>query len=375
MNKICAIASLALVWRGTACSADVGTSSADFLRLGAGPRAVAMGEAQAGLADDVYATYWNPAGLAQLDVPEAGFVHTQYLQSITQQFAAYAQPTARWGTLAGNVSYLNVVKFQGYDAAAEPLGEVGAHAASVGLSYAKSVWDSKRYGNHFSLGVTGKWIHEQLDAASAGAYAADVGVLLAPGRRFGEFLDGWRAGLAVRNLGTTMTYDTESFPLPRTFDAGISYTGVWMTELMTLSLDAQSSSAEKPGINAGLELKTLQLVVLRAGYLSQSNLGNGLRLGAGLRFRTLQLDFAYGGAGDFGATYRIGLTFRFARPPQNPLALAEDWYEKGMKEYRHSQYADAMVDFNKALETDPSQEGTLEMMRKTYEQLKATLPR
>src|ERR1035438_1812695 len=77
-------------------AADPGTTSANFLKLSIGPRATAMGEAQVGLADDVYATYWNPAGLAQIQNREAGFVQTQYIQDIQSQYAAYAQPHPTW---------------------------------------------------------------------------------------------------------------------------------------------------------------------------------------------------------------------------------------------------------------------------------------
>lgn len=44
-------------------SQDAGTTSASFLKLGAGARAVGMGSAFTGLSDDVSAIYWNPAGL------------------------------------------------------------------------------------------------------------------------------------------------------------------------------------------------------------------------------------------------------------------------------------------------------------------------
>src|SRR5258706_11405381 len=87
---------------GPSYASDPGTTAANFLKLGVGPRAVAMGEAQVGLADDVYATYWNPAGLAQLQNREAGFVQTQYFQDIHSQFAAYAHPHPTLGTFAGS---------------------------------------------------------------------------------------------------------------------------------------------------------------------------------------------------------------------------------------------------------------------------------
>src|ERR1700719_1471658 len=111
---------------GTAQAADPGTTSANFLKLGIGPRAIGMGEAQVGLADDVYATYWNPAGLAQLQSQEAGFVQTAYVQDVSEQFAAYAHPSPTLGTLAGSFTFLNVGQFQGYDASGQPTSGVGA---------------------------------------------------------------------------------------------------------------------------------------------------------------------------------------------------------------------------------------------------------
>src|ERR1700704_2769799 len=120
-------------------AADSGTTSANFLKMGVGPRAVAMGEAQVGLADDVYATYWNPAGLAQLQNREAGFVQTQYFQDIQSQYAAYAHPNPSLGTLAGSFTYFNVGKFDSYDASGQPTGQVGANDASLGLSYARPI--------------------------------------------------------------------------------------------------------------------------------------------------------------------------------------------------------------------------------------------
>src|SRR2546430_2636817 len=83
-------------------------SAAHFLKLGVGPRAIAMGEAQVGLADDVYATYWNPAGLTQLTLPEAGFMYNQHFQGINEQYVACAFPSQRLGTLAGSLNLLNV---------------------------------------------------------------------------------------------------------------------------------------------------------------------------------------------------------------------------------------------------------------------------
>lgn len=364
----------ALFHLASAYAADPGTTSANFLKLGIGPRAIAMGEAQVGLADDVYATYWNPAGLSQLQVQEAGFVHAQYVQNITEQYAAYAYPQPALGTFAASATFLNVGLFDGFDAAGQPTDSVGASDTALSLGYARPLWRNRRMGSELSVGAVGKYIQEKLDAVTARAYAMDGGLLFKPGKMGGELFEGWRAGIGLRNLGTSMRFDTESFALPRSLNAGLAWTGHLWEESITMTVDGQQPNDGPRVFGAGLEIWTLKVFVVRGGYTSRGDLGQGLRLGSGLRFRTLQIDYAYMGAGDLGQAHRIGLTLRFGKPARDPQAVAGEWHLKGSKEYRKQRYPEALVDFNKALEIDPSHPQALEMMRKTYEKIKETTP-
>jgi len=374
LRTLSAVLIVALGFPGAAWSASPGTTSADFLELGAGPRATAMGNAQVAVADDVYSTYWNPAGLAQLQTTQVGFVQTEYLQDISEQYAAFAHPTASLGTWAGSFTYLNVGTFQGYDAVGQPTGAVGANDAAFALSYGLPLYRDPRYGTQLSAGLTGKWIQERLDTVSARAYAADGGLLFEPGKRWGDFLEGWKIGLDVRNMGTSMKFDQESFALPESVTAGVSYTGTWRDEAFTVALDGQQPNDGPRALNAGVELLTLKTFVLRAGYSSRGDLGNGLRAGAGLRFRTIQIDYSFEGAGTLGNVNRIGVTLFFGQKAVNTLVLAEDWYERGMKDFRHERYSEALVEFNRALAIDPAHPQALEMMKQTYEKLKQTNP-
>ena len=358
----------------SAWASDAGTSSANFLKIGIGPRAIAMGNAQVAVADDVYATYWNPAGLARLEAAQAGFAHAAYLEDINEEYATYAYPTGKYGTFAGSLNYFNVGKFQGYDASGQPTTQVGADDVAAGLSYARSIFHDRRYGADLSAGITGHWIEERLDTVSATAYAADLGVLFTPGIRWGDFLSGWKAGATLRNLGTSMTFDQDSAPLPRSLNAGLSYTGSWLGEDITLAGDGNFPNDGNTSIDLGLEVLTLKMLILRGGYTTQGDLGSGLRLGAGLRFKTLQVDYAFASEGDLGNTNYIGLTFRFKESKPDPKYMAQVAYEAGMKEYRKKRYTEALVHFNKALELDPSHPEALKMMKQTYEQIKLIVP-
>jgi hypothetical protein len=68
--------------------------SNEFLNIGVGARALGMGNAQTALANDVTASYWNPAGL--LDIKEryqGGLMHAEYFAGIAQyDYLGFATP-------------------------------------------------------------------------------------------------------------------------------------------------------------------------------------------------------------------------------------------------------------------------------------------
>src|SRR3989338_7819277 len=76
---------------GTAAQA-AGTSAAQFLKMGAGARAAAMGGAFSAVADDVTAGYLNPAGFSQLSAPEISVMHNEGLVNTNYQYLAAAMP-------------------------------------------------------------------------------------------------------------------------------------------------------------------------------------------------------------------------------------------------------------------------------------------
>jgi hypothetical protein len=45
-------------------TSKVATTAAQFLKIGAGARAIGMGGAYSSIASDIYSVYWNPAGIA-----------------------------------------------------------------------------------------------------------------------------------------------------------------------------------------------------------------------------------------------------------------------------------------------------------------------
>ena len=68
-----------------------GTTSAQFLKIGIGARAIGMGGAFNSIADDISSIYWNPAGLSRISGRgEVIFDWVDWIMDIRYGFAAFA---------------------------------------------------------------------------------------------------------------------------------------------------------------------------------------------------------------------------------------------------------------------------------------------
>ncbi len=84
-----------------------GTTAAKFLSLGIGPRANAMGGVYTAVANDPYAIYWNPAGIASSDQFQALFTFTNLFAGINLDYFGLIIPSGEAGTFALNVTAVN----------------------------------------------------------------------------------------------------------------------------------------------------------------------------------------------------------------------------------------------------------------------------
>lgn len=292
-----------------------GSTSGDFLGVGAGPRPAALGEAYAGLADDGYAAAYNPAGLAGLRRQEASFAYNRQLEGVAQQELHYALPTASLGTFALSATSLQVSPFAGYDADDQPAGKVSAQDLAVGAQYARS-W------GRLMLGFGGKFLDSRLADVHARGAAWDAGVLYPLHKSV-------RVGMSAANLGRGLKYDRESFPLPRVLRLGAS----GRMDLIGKSYLLLTAQAALPNDRsaypaAGLEFCREDLFALRAGYTGRLDAGLGFSVGGGLKLihdgrswyaastysssmPDVEVDYAFLPMAALGDTHRIGLVLRF----------------------------------------------------------------
>ncbi len=283
---------------------NAGTSGAPFLKMGAGARPTSMGSAFVGIADDVNAVYFNPAGLASLSRPELTAMHTQWVQGVNYDFGAFAYPTDS-GAFALSAATLQTDDLEKRDVDESLQGTFESLDSAYALSYGRNL------GATFSVGVTGRYIKQKIDTVSATAWSGDIGLL----KRFAS--RPMTAGLAIRNVGQEIKFQDEGDPQPLTIDGGIGTSLFRQRMLVGLNALKARDNGIKFGIGSewkGELSKDFARYALRAGYNSagtDADSASGLTVGAGLGFGRLNLDFAWVPMGDLGNTFRYAAHMRF----------------------------------------------------------------
>ena len=85
----------------------VGTTAAQFLKIGVGARAISLGGTFVAQANDLSALYWNPAGLSNLTGSAVQLARTDYLAGINYNFAGFGTNLGPAGTIAASLIFLD----------------------------------------------------------------------------------------------------------------------------------------------------------------------------------------------------------------------------------------------------------------------------
>ena len=286
-----------------ASNSNVGTSGAQFLKIGAGARSTALGDAFVGVADDANAVSYNPSGLGFLEKTEFAALHMQYFQGIDYDFGAYVQPIKNGAfALSAFTLKTDALTRRGLDES--DLGTFTNQDAAYAVSY------GHRVGETFAVGGTARFIREQIDSASAQTWSADLGLLKHLSDR------PLSLGLAVRHMGPAIKFNEEGDPLPLTVDAGA---GIDIAR-NRLKLAADVRDVRDIGVKFGVGAEWHEALrenfryAARLGYNSANtdgNGGSGAAIGAGLGYKLFDLDFAWIPFGDLGNTFRYSAHLKF----------------------------------------------------------------
>ncbi len=324
-----------------------GTTAAQFLKIGVGSRATAMGEAYVAMSRDASGLYWNPAGIARAQGPEIMFQRNNWIADVAINYMGVIFPLYGIGTVGASITSLTMEDMP-VTTELEPNGtgeEFTASDLAMQLSLARALTD------RFSIGFNMKYIQQTIWHSKASTMAMDVGTLFRT-----QFKD-MRLGMSISNYGGSMTmsgrdalerfdpapnlegnngsiavdYSLDNWDLPLIFRVGVAMDVLEMgVSKITIAADAIHPNDNYESINLGAEYNIMDKYFLRGGWksefvetntsLASSDLepreesftfGAGFDLplfgsASGLRF-----DWAYGDFGRLKEAQRFNLSLYF----------------------------------------------------------------
>ena len=188
-----------LVAQDSSDNTSYGTTSAEFLLLGASARGAALGTSFAAIANDVSALYYNPAGIALQRSSGFSASAYDYVANTNYAWAGLSFPfggrSKAFGLQFGTFGFGD----QPVYTVEQPDGTGSVYSVSEtfgGLTYAQN------FSDRFSAGITAKFVFDNLGGASGSAFAVDFGT------NFHSRLGGHpiQFSFTLMNLGSSISY-------------------------------------------------------------------------------------------------------------------------------------------------------------------------
>ena len=296
------LASMPAAAQNTDIHENAGTRAMTFLKIGIGAKAMGMGESHVAATDDLYASYWNPAGLARIQKPQLALMHNEWFAGINHQFIGFALPVGDIGTVGASANYLSFGELQGRDRDGNETTIFRPYDLALIVSYANAVT------SNLAFGANAKFLREQIADESGTGIAFDFGGLYT----FPELP--LALGFNAQHVGPRVRFVEEAFGLPFTFRFGAAYQP-W-SEAFMLTADVVRPSDNDITTGVGAAYTIADILQLRTGYkykLGGNDLGgtSGLTGGFGLTLRRFQIDYALVPFGVLGLTHRFSLVANF----------------------------------------------------------------
>ena len=310
-----------------------GTTAAQFLKIGIGARALAMGGAYSAVSDDATALYWNPAGLSSMKKNEILLDHQDWILDVDLDFIGGSYNTP-FGTIGAAISAMYMGEME-VTTTHDPEGtgeKFNAGSIMGQLTFSKSLTD------RFSFGLSTKLIRENIYNSKASGIAIDLGTL------YDTQISGLTMGMSISNYGTKMkmegrdlllqtevdpslesdpininaNFATDAFELPLIFRFGLAYKKSLKNNVtILLAADALHPNDNTESINIGSELSFKDFVFLRSGLanLYQRDRISGLSFGCGIKLKIsnsyYHIDYTYTEMGALGNPKKITLSTSF----------------------------------------------------------------
>ena len=306
----------------------VGISAYQFLKIGVGARATALGESFIAIGGDASSLYWNPAALLQTAGNQVILAHTQYVADIKHEFlGAFYKLTSSdavgVSVIALTMNDMPVTNETNPHGTGEMFkyGDLG-----IGVTYARQLT------NQFSFGATIKYIEETLDILKMRSVLVDIGTYYWTG------LGTVRFAVVVTNFGNnvsptgsvslfdgSMVNKFQSFSPPTLFKVGIAFEP-YQTEMhkVTTSIQLNHPNDNVENVRVGTEYIWNDILSLRVGLKrtfgeqllgkdgsSEDDFACGVGVKVPVSLYKMNVDYSFANFNRLGGVHRISLLFTY----------------------------------------------------------------
>ena len=277
---------LVLIVAAAATADGVGAFSA--FETGVGARALAMGGAFVGVADDAMGVAWNPAGLGGLNDTRLSGMSTNLYGLPTDLTHQYVGVTTSVFGIGVGLAWERFAVGGAFDVTEQAIiGSVGANVLDYGL-----------------VGANVKYYMAENTGVAGSGFGFDLGLQVGIGEMF-------TVALSAKDLGgTQISYDDETTDVvDAAYKAGMAMS--LLDDALTLAADVDFGT-ELGDAHVGLEFQLIDELALRGGVVL-TNLDSfqdyDFTVGAGINVAGMYVDAAYILNNDLGNSLVLSAEF------------------------------------------------------------------
>ena len=174
--------------------------SNEFLNIGVDAASLGMSKAVVASTNNVNASYWNPAGLVNIEDYQGSLMHASYFSGIaTYNFASFAMPIDKQSALAISIIRFGVDDILNTTELIDSEGNIDFNRVNLfsAADYAFNIGYAKKLLlDGFSIGGNAKIVRRIIgDFATSWGFGFDLGI------QFEK--NGWKFGAMARDITTT----------------------------------------------------------------------------------------------------------------------------------------------------------------------------
>jgi len=258
------------------------TSGYSFLTIGNSARETALSDFGIVGGDKITNVVYNPAILASLKNEQLYFTHNSWFsdvsaQSIGANFFLFDLP------FAVNINNTSISDIEIRTKPGESYSKFDARYFYFAFSTSFDLIEE------LNLGVSAKYIYENILSDESSGYAADFGLI------YKNIFENLNIGLSLRNIGSVSKLRNESSKLPLDFRLGVSYPIMFPSiesSLLMLGGIQKYLNLDGTHLHLGMEFSYDKLVSIRVGYLSGFE-SRGISIGTGISWGSAELDYSF----------------------------------------------------------------------------------